>query len=262
MAEYVDTHAHIHAGFDDIDEVVARAQQAGLSRILTLGVTRADSEQAVALAHRSRIVRAAAGVHPHDAAEATDADLDALEALAGTDDVVLVGEIGLDYYRNLSPRDAQLRVFRRQLETAARAGKPVAVHSRDAHDDVFRELAAWSMRLGGRLPGGRPLGVLHYFSGDAELAGRYIELGYLVSIHTSVTHPRAEPLRDVVRRLGLGHVVIETDSPYGAPQRFRGKRNEPAYVIEAAEAIASVLDTAPETVASATTAAALRLLGD
>jgi len=262
MPEFIDTHAHIHAGFDDVDDVIARAVAAGLVRILTLGVTRADSAAAIDLAHRSDVIRAAAGIHPHDAAEAIDDDLDALEAIAASPGVALVGEIGLDFYRNLSPPDVQVRVFRRQLDTAARVGKPVAVHARDAQAQVFEELSVWSRRMGGALPAGRPLGVLHYFSGDADLAEQYIDRGFLISIHTSITHPRADQLRDVVRRIGLGNVVIETDSPYGAPQRYRGKRNEPAYVVEAAAAIAGVLSVSIEAVASATTAAALRLLGE
>lgn len=259
---FVDTHAHIHdAGFGDADAAVTRAQAAGVAIIVTLGVNRADSAAAVALAERHACVLAAAGVHPHDAAEATDADLDALEVMAAHERVALVGEIGLDYYRNLSPRDAQLRVLRRQLETAGRIAKPVAVHTREAHDDMLLELERWSREMGGALPDGRPLGVMHYFSGDAELARRYVDLGFLISIHTSVTHPKAETLREVARRTPLERLVIETDSPYGAPQRYRGKPNEPSYVVEAAAAIAEARGVPVEAVAGATTANAIRLLG-
>jgi TatD DNase family protein len=180
----------------------------------------------------------------------------------------MVGEIGLDYYRDLSPRDVQRRVLLRQLETAARAGKPVAVHGREAHDDLLPMLEAWSRGMGGALPGGRlstaslrPLGVMHYFSGDTALALRYIDLGFLISVHTSVTHPKAATLRAVAREAPLSALVIETDSPYGAPQRYRGKRNEPAYVIEAAAKVAELRAVSIEAVAGATTANALRLLG-
>ncbi len=259
----IDTHSHIHDdAFDgDRDAVIERARAAGVEFILALGVDAADSRRAVALAERHDCVLAAAGVHPHDAAEATDADLDALEELARHPRVVAVGEIGLDFYRNLSPRDAQLRVLRRQLETAARAGKPVAVHCRDAEPDMFAELSRWSTEMGGRLPDGRPLGVMHYFSGDTELASRYIGLGFLISVHTSVTHPRAEHLRDVARTAQIDRLVVETDSPYGAPQSVRGKRNEPAYVAEAVAKIAELRAMDAAAVAEITTNNALRLLG-
>jgi TatD DNase family protein len=152
-------------------------------------------------------------------------------------------------------------VLLRQLETAARVQKPVAVHARDAHDDMYPLLAAWSREMGGRLADGRPLGVMHYFSEGVELAHRYIELGFLISIHTSVTHPKAAQLQSVARDAPLDALVIETDSPYGAPQRHRGRRNEPVYVVEAAAQIASLRAISTEEVAGATTANALRLFG-
>lgn len=259
----IDTHAHIHdRDFDgDVDEAIARAAEAGVATILTLGVNARDSRAAVALAEREPRVLAAAGVHPHDAKDASDRDLDELEELARHQRVAAVGEIGLDFYRNLSPRDDQLRVLRRQLLTAQRAGKPVAVHARDAHDTMLPELERWSREAGGRLPDGRPLGVMHYFSGDAALALRYIELGFVISVHTSVTHPKSETLREVARAVPLDRMVIETDSPYGAPQRYRGRRNEPAYVAEAARAIAEARGIDIEEVARATTATAEALLG-
>ncbi len=259
---FIDTHAHIHdADFDDADGAIDRARDAGVALIVTLGVTLADSRRAVALSGRHTDVLAAAGVHPHDAQGASDADLDALEELARHPRVAMVGEIGLDYYRDLSPRDVQRRVLLRQLETAARAGTPVAVHGRESHDDLLPMLEAWSRGMAGALPDARPLGVMHYFSGDAELALRYIELGFLISVHTSVTHPKAATLQAVAREAPLSALVIETDSPYGAPQRYRGKRNEPAYVIEAAAKIAELRGVSIEAVAGATTANAIRLLG-
>jgi TatD DNase family protein len=259
-----DTHAHIHdAEFgDDGDAAVERARAAGVELIVTLGMDLANSRAAIAFAARHHaIVLAAAGVHPHEAKDANERDLDVLEELAADPHVGLVGEIGLDYYRNHSPRDQQLRVFRRQLETAARTGKPVAVHAREAHEDVMPILAEWSGTLGGRLPDGRPLGVMHYFSAEAAAALRYVELGFVISVHTSVTHPKAHQLREVVRDVPVEHLVVETDSPFGAPQRYRGKRNEPAYVEEAVAAIAEIKGIAPEAAAAATMRNAMRLLG-
>ncbi len=259
----IDTHSHIHdAEFDgDRDAIIERARAAGVEWILALGVDAANSRRAVELAERNDCVLAAAGVHPHDAAEATEADLDELEQLATHPCVAVVGEIGLDYYRNLSPREEQTRVMRRQLLTAQRVGKPVAVHARESHEDMMPLLEQWSHDTGGRLADARPLGVMHYFSGDAAQARRYIELGFLISVHTSVTHPKAERLRDVVRETPVEHLVLETDSPYGAPQRYRGKRNEPAYVAEAAVAVAELKSMSAAGVAEITTGNALRLLG-
>lgn len=258
-----DTHAHIHdrdfAG--EQASILERARAAGVRGILTLGVTLRNSSQALALARGYPDVWAATGVHPHDAGEATKRDLDALEEMASDPRVVAVGEIGLDYYRNLSPRDRQIAVLRRQLETAARVGKPVAVHAREAHDDMLPTLTEWSRAMGGRLPDGRRLGVMHYFSEDARMAAKYAELGFMISAHTSVTHPKADQLREVVRETPLEYLVVETDSPYGAPQRYRGKRNEPAYVVEAVTKLAELKGLPVETVAETTTQNAFKLFG-
>ncbi len=258
----IDTHCHIHdrefAG--DVAETIARAVDAGVEMILTLGTNLDSSARAIALAERMPAVLAAAGVHPHDAKDASEADLDALEEMAAHPRVAVIGEIGLDFYRNLSPRDVQERVLRRQLETAWRTGKPIAVHAREAHETLLPLLTDWSRSMGGRLHDGDPLGIMHYFSGDAALAQQYIELGFVISIHTSVTHPKAAVLQDVARATPLEHLVIETDSPYGAPQRYRGKRNEPAYVAEAAVKIAELKGLDVDTVAEATTENALRVL--
>jgi TatD DNase family protein len=259
----IDTHCHIHDHAFDADRgaMLERARAAGVELMVTLGSNLADSHAALSLAEREPDVLAAAGVHPHDAAEATDADLNALEELARHPRVALVGEIGLDFYRNLSPRDRQLAVLRRQLETAGRAGKPVAVHTRDADEEMMPLLTEWSREMGGALPDGRRLGVMHYFSADAATARRYVELGFVISIHTSVTHPKAAQLADVAREVPLEHLVLETDSPYGAPQRYRGNRTEPAYVAEAAVRVAELKGQQPAQVAEETTRNAQRLLG-
>lgn len=263
MMRLIDTHCHIHDGAfaADRDAALDRARAAGVELMVTLGSNATDSREALALAERRPDVLAAAGVHPHDAAEATDADLDALEEMARRPRVAMIGEIGLDFYRNLSPRDRQVAVLRRQLETARRVGKPVAVHAREADEEMLAVLSAWSRELGGALPDGRPLGVMHYFSGDAAAARGYVDLGFMISVHTSVTHPKAAMLAEVARALPLEHLVLETDSPYGAPQRYRGTRNEPAYVAEAALRVAELKGLSVEQVAETTTANAERLLG-
>ena len=258
----IDTHCHIHEGSFGADgaAAVARAHAAGVAVMLTLGSNLADSEAAIAFAAQHEGVLAAAGVHPHDAKDADDAALDTLARLAYDPRVALVGEIGLDFYRNLSPAGDQMRVLERQLETATSAIKPIAVHVREAHEQMLPLLSAWSRTIGGQFADGRPLGVMHYFSAGPAEAARYVELGFVISIHTSVTHPKATLLQEVARQTPLDHLVLETDSPYGAPQRFRGKRNEPAYVAEAAAKVAELKSLSIEQVAEATTRNALRLL--
>lgn len=259
----IDTHTHLHepefAG--DIDAVVGRARAAGVEALLTLGTDVASSKRAVALAERFDGVWAAVGVHPHEASSADEAALAELRSLARHPRVVAVGEIGLDFYRNLSPREDQIRVFRRQLEWAEEAGLPVAVHCRDAYETITPIIDAWATACGRALPDGRPLGVMHYFSGDVELARRFAGLGFVISVHTSVTYPSSRRLQQVARELPLEALVLETDAPYGAPQPFRGRRNEPAHVVEGARRVAELRAVPVEEVGRSTTATAARLLG-
>lgn len=258
----IDTHSHLQSEEfrPDLDRVLTRAREAGLVAIIDLGVDAGSSEGAIALAEREADVFAAAGCHPHEAARADERALDHLADIARHPRVVAVGEIGLDFYRNYAPRDRQLAVFRRQLETAARLGKPVAVHCREAHDEMLPILEEWSRGLGGALPDGRPLGVLHYFSGDMVQAEQYLRLGFVLSIHTSVTHPGKRTLQEVASQAPLDRLVVETDAPYGAPQSRRGQRNEPALVTEAVAAIARLRGVSENEVAVATAENARRLL--
>ena len=258
-----DTHTHLQLSQFDGDRTATldRAQDAGLVGLLVLGVDVASSEDAIAMAETEPGVHAAAGCHPHDAAKLDEEGLEQLAELAKHPRVLAVGEVGLDFYRNFSPREQQLDIFGRQLETAAEVAKPIAVHCRDAQDDLFPLIEAWSNRLGRRLPDGRPLGVMHYFSGDAELARRYVDFGFLISIHSSVTYPKAQRLQEVAQHLPLDALVVETDCPYGAPQSRRGERNEPAYVAEAVAKIAELRGDPVERIAESTTENALRLFG-
>ena len=258
-----DTHTHLQGPeFDgDRDAVLQRARKAGVIGLLVLGTDPASSEHAIALAETEPDLLAATGCHPHDARAMDEPRWERLAELAQHPRVVAIGEIGLDFYRNFSPQATQVEVFRRQLELAAELAKPVAVHCRQAQETLFPLVEAWSRRLGARLPDGRPLGVMHYFSGDADLAQRYVELGFLISIHSSVTYPQARRLQEVARRLDLQALVVETDSPYGPPQS-RGRpsgRNEPASVLETVAKVAQLRDEAAERVAEATTENAIRL---
>lgn len=258
-----DSHSHIQMSQFDEDRTAAleRSRDAGLIGQLVLGTDVASSESAVALAEAEPDVYAAAGCHPHEAKEMDETSFAQLRTLAESPKVHVVGEIGLDFYRKLSPHDVQIEVLNRQLETAAEVAKPVSVHGREAHEALFPFIERWSLRVGGKLPDGRPLGVMHYFDGDIDLARRYVDLGLLISIHCSVTYPKAVTLQQVAAKLPLDVLVVETDSPYGPPQSQRGRRNEPAYVKEGVVKIAQLRGEKIEQVAEVTTQNALRLLG-
>ena len=229
-----DTHAHLHVPEFDADrpEMLARARQAGVTRMLTIGTEVPTSRAAIALAEAEPDVWASVGVHPHDAAEA-DADVLAeIERLASAPRVVAVGEIGLDFFRNLSPRDVQERVFRHLIGLARRVRKPVVVHCRDAHAEVLAILGEERASEVG--------GIMHCFSGDVEIARRCLDLGFLVSLAGPVTYPNARALPDVARFVPADRLVIETDCPFLPPQGFRGKRNEPAHLAITAARVAEL----------------------
>jgi TatD DNase family protein len=257
---FVDSHAHLQepefAG--DRDAVIERALAAGIGAIVVPAVDLETSAAALGLAETNAGVYATAGYHPHEASKLTQEKLEGVGRLLSEARVVAVGEAGLDYYRLHSPREAQLAAFEAMLGLAERHALPIVVHCRDAWADMLPMLTSWSARVRPRFAG-RPLGVMHYFTGTSEDAQRYADLGFSISIHTSVTHPKAASLREVAATLPLESLVIETDSPYGAPQTYRGKRNEPAYVVEAAKAIAAARGIDLDTVAAVTTANAHRI---
>ncbi|HOR00227.1 MAG TPA: TatD family hydrolase [Anaerolineae bacterium] len=254
----VDTHAHLAGEAYDADreQVLRRAAEAGVSWIVDVGADRASSMRAVALSESEPRVWAAVGVHPHDAATLDAATIAELRALAGRSRVVAIGEIGLDYYRDLAPRETQRRAFAQQLALALELGLPVIVHDREAHDDTLAILRAAAARHGGSLRG-----VMHCFSGDAELAQHVVALGLYIGIAGPVTYPRTVALADVVRQAPLERLLVETDSPYLAPQSRRGRRNEPAYVRQMAERVAELRALSFEEVARATSSNARALFG-
>ncbi|HEB68127.1 MAG TPA: TatD family deoxyribonuclease [Desulfobulbus sp.] len=233
----VDSHCHLDMeAFDqDLDLVIDQAHRAGVDTILTIGVDRASSEQAVELAGRYPSVYAAVGIHPHDAIGVTDADFDKIVELSINEKVVGYGEIGLDYARMYSPKEVQQQVFSRQLGLAKELHLPVIIHDREAHEDTLKIL-----RSHAPFPAG---GVMHCFSGDTELADRVIELGFFVSIPGIVTFKNAKSLQQVAQELPLHSMLIETDGPFLAPVPFRGKRNTPALLQYTAAKIARLRDT-------------------
>ena len=248
MIRLVDTHAHLHdRGFDaDREAVIARARAAGVTAMITVGTDVVESAAAVALAGRQADIFATVGLHPHDARTWETATERALRALATEPRVVAIGEIGLDYFRNLSPQADQERAFGAQLELASDLRLPVVIHSRHADQETYRVLAAWAPRA----TCGRPVGVLHCFAGGVDLALRYADLGFCLSIAGPVTYPKNDALRAVAAQTPAGHVVLETDCPYLTPQVYRGRRNEPAFLLETAQYVAGLRGLTPADLAA------------
>ncbi len=263
MTGLIDTHTHLQLREFDRDRkaTLERAWQAGLDAMVVLGIDTASSEAAIALAEADHRVYAAVGWHPHTAAGFDQRGQRRLRELTQHPRVVAVGEIGLDFYRNLSPREDQVRVLEEQLALAAECRLPVAVHCRNAQKEMYPILERWAKNARPLFGEGRPLGVMHYFSGDLELARRYVDMGFLISVHTCVTYPTSGELRKVAAALDITKLVFETDSPYGAPQSKRGRRNEPAYVAEAATLVAELRGLTVEAVALESGRNASRLFG-
>jgi TatD DNase family protein len=250
----IDTHAHLEmAAFDgDREAVLARAAEAGLTAIVTVGTTLPDCEMAVALTRLYKPVYAAVGIHPHEVKQIDAATYDALLVLARQEKVVAIGEIGLDFFYDLSPREVQLRRFQEQLGLAEELDLPVIIHDREAHQEIIEIL---------RPRKGRLRGVLHCFSGDWAMACECLDLGFHLSVAGPVTYKKADQLRAVAREMPLERLLIETDAPYLAPQPYRGKRNEPAYVVETAKYIAEMRGIPVDELERQTAANACRLFG-
>lgn len=248
----IDSHAHLDfPPFDpDREAVIARARVAGMVAILNVGADLESSRASVALARQHDFIYAAVGIHPHDAETMTPAVLEELRHLARCPKVAAIGEIGLDYYRDLSPRPVQRQAFADQLALAAEVGLPVIIHCRDAWADTLAILRGWSGR-----------GVLHSYSGGPERLEEVLALGFSVGISGPVTFPNAHRLRAVVATVPLDRLLVETDCPYLTPEPYRGRRNEPAYVWYVAGAIARARGMTAEEVAQITTENARRLFG-
>jgi TatD DNase family protein len=222
----IDTHAHLDALDDEPEDVVARARDAGVTRILTVGTTPAGCRQALELADRFDEVFAILGIHPHEAGTTTEADVAELRELLVHPRAVAVGETGLDWFRDYAPHDAQKRLFAQQLEVAAETQKPVVIHTRAADADTLAALAEFSGRV-----------VLHCFS-SPHLLEPALERGWYVSFAGNVTFPKAVELRLASTQLPQNRILAETDCPYLAPQPVRGQRNEPAFVVHTVAALA------------------------
>jgi hydrolase, TatD family len=249
-----DSHAHLDdkSYNDDRAEVIARAAAGGLTGILTAGTDVFSSARAVELAKQYDRVWAAVGIHPQDAKDAKEADYEKLAAWCSLPKVVAVGEIGLDYHYDFSPRDVQQAVFVRQLDLARQVGKPIIIHDREAHGDTMAIIKREGQGLAG---------VFHCFSGSVEMAREVLKMGFYLAVGGVVTFAKANKLHEVVKAVPLERLLIETDCPYLTPVPFRGRRNEPAYVRYVAETVAGLLGMDTAAVAAAATANTKRLFG-
>lgn len=248
----IDTHTHLNLdAFDaDRDEVISRARYAGVVGLIVIGFDLETIRTALDLSRRRPDIWPTAGFHPHDASKVTEAGKKKLEKLAALPEVVAIGEAGLDYYRDYSPRETQEEVFRWQIGLSNRLGKPLIIHSRDSHDDVVRIL---------REEGGvRSGGVFHAFSGDESLAATVLELGFHVGIGGPLTY-RKSRLGETTREIPLERILVETDCPWLTPHPHRGKRNEPGYVRLVAEKLAEIRSVSVEEIGRVTTENAERL---
>ena len=242
----IDSHAHLDdPRFDeDRDAVIERAWGAGVRTILTIGNGEGPDDMGcgIALAESHDWIYTTVGIHPHDASRAETGHLSLMEDLAGGTRVVAIGETGLDYYYDNSPRDVQRQVFRSQLQLAKRVDLPVIIHTRDADEDTIQILVDEAPRRG----------VVHCFTGGDELADSALELGLMISFSGIVTFKRADSLRTIARRVPSDRILFETDSPYLAPVPHRGRRNEPAFVADTAAVLADVRGVALDELAADT----------
>ncbi len=243
MIGITDSHCHLdHKQFHgDVDSLLERAQSAGVANFLTIGTGDGPPvlDVAVRLAEKYPNVWATVGVHPHDASKCDNRTFDELRALARHPRVVAIGEIGLDYHYDFSPRERQSEVFLEQMRIAREAGKPVIIHTREAWEDTLAVLQG--------------PGVLHCFTGDARQAQTAVDMGFYLGFGGVVTFPKSEALREAARVVPENRILVETDCPYLAPVPFRGKRNEPAYVALTVKKLAELRGTSEEALAAATT---------
>ncbi len=245
----IDSHAHLddRRFQKDIDKVLERAKRAGVGKIIHVGFDKQSSINAYKMAEKYENIYAVVGVHPHDAKDLDDDLLEFLYDIARTKNkIVAIGEIGLDYYRNLSPKDQQKKAFVRQIALAKELNLPIVIHDRDAHGDTVKIMKEERASRTG--------GVLHCFSGSWEMARQCIEMGFYISFAGPVTFSNARRILDVIASTPLERILVETDCPYLTPEPHRGRRNEPAYVKHVAEKIAEVKGVSFEEIARITTA--------
>lgn len=241
----IDSHAHLEMKEFDSDrkEVIERAALAGVECIVSVGTNLALSRKALSIACQYDNIYATVGIHPHDAAKACKKSFDELKALATNPKVVAYGEIGLDFFRNISPREKQIETFAAQLDLSLDLKLPVIIHDREAHELTLQMVKASAVRRG----------VFHCFSGDPKMAKQCLDLGFYISVPGVVTFDKSAVLREVVRLTPLDSLLLETDCPYLTPVPYRGQRNEPSFIVQTAKKVAEIKGLTWEEVAHATT---------
>lgn len=220
----IDTHAHLQDEDlkKDLQQVLNRAREAGVEKIICVGYDLASSQEALLLARKYHEVHAVVGIHPHDAQSLNPDVKEKIFSMARDQRVVAIGEIGLDFYRDLSPRDIQRQAFREQIKMAQEIGKPIVIHDRDAHQEVMEIIKAEKA--------GRNLGIMHCYSGALPMAAELIKLGFYISFAGPLTFKNAHKAHEVAAKIPMDRILVETDCPYLSPEPFRGKLNEPANV--------------------------------
>jgi TatD DNase family protein len=254
-----DTHAHLDMPHFDTDreEMIERAQDAGVSLINTIGIDVESSRKAIELAEKHPGVVASIGLHPNESALVSKEDIDRLKQLSKHPRVVAIGELGLDYYRDETPRDAQLKVLRWELALAQEVRLPIIIHCRQAQEFLMPVIGEWCDSY--LLPEDKPRGVLHCFGSDAQTAEWYIKRGFYISIGAYIGYPSSSQLRETLSSLPVERLVVETDCPFLPPQKYRGKRNEPAYTVITVGVLADIKNVTVEEMAEQTTRNAIKL---
>jgi TatD DNase family protein len=249
----VDTHAHLDTSVFDKDrrEVIARARDAGVGTIITVGTNLESSKKAIGLAEKYPGVLATVGFHPHDVATVDRADIARLGKIANHPRVVAIGEVGLDFYRNYSPRGAQLQALTWQLDLAAKLELPIIIHCRQAEKDMLNLLGDWVSLH--KSPHGQGRGVIHCFSGSNDTARRYLDMGFYLSLGAYIGYPTSTNAHNVIKGIPEDRLLVETDCPFLPPQSYRGKRNEPAYIPITIQALAQIRGKSTDDVANTTT---------
>jgi TatD DNase family protein len=249
----IDSHAHLEMPEfkKDLEAVIQRAKESGVEYIFTVGTEKKDWKKALEIANSHPSIYAILGVHPHNAKEINDQTYPVLKELCQNGKVKAFGEIGLDFFRNLSPRDIQLKRFREQIRLARELRLPIVVHDREAHQETMEILKSEKADECG--------GIIHCFSGDYKMAKVCIDMGFYISVPGSITFKNAEGFREIVKKIPLESLLVETDAPFLAPEPFRGKRNEPSYVRYTAQKVAEVKKVSLEKLAEVTTENALRV---
>ncbi|WP_394581585.1 TatD family hydrolase [Cytobacillus firmus] len=252
---FFDTHAHLNAEQynEDLQEVIDRALSEGISNIVVVGFDRLTIEKAMELTEKYEFIYASVGWHPVDAIDMTEEDLLWIEELSSHPKVVALGEMGLDYYWDKSPKDIQKEVFRKQIRLAKKVKLPIVIHNRDATADIVEILKEEGA--------GEVGGIMHCFSGSPEIAQECVDMNFYISLGGPVTFKNAKKPKEVADVIPLEKLLIETDCPYLTPHPHRGKRNEPSYVKLVAEQIAGIKGLSTEEVAQATTENAKKLFG-